>query len=98
APHDLAMPEDFAEEGRTSTTELLTASLVALDEGARQAFLAFGGMFAPQVTPELLARAMARDGADVSEALITLQRRGLADRVRESDRSAAFYRVHDLAH
>ncbi len=98
APHDLAMPEDFAEEGRTSTTELLTASLVALDEGARQAFLAFGGMFAPQVTPELLASAMARDEADVSEALITLQRRGLADRVRESDRSAAFYRVHDLAH
>lgn len=98
APHELAMPEDFAEEGRTSTTELLTASLAALDDDARQAFLAFGGMFAPQATPELLARTMARAEASVTEALITLQRRGLADRIRESERSAAFYRVHDLAY
>ncbi len=98
APHAMAMPQDFAEEGRTSITELLTASLYALDDETRQVFLAFGRLFVPQVTPELLARGMGRAESAVSEALTTLQRRGLAERVRPSEDGLAAYRVHDLAY
>ncbi len=98
APHDMVMPEDFAEEGRTSITELLTASLVALDEDVRQVFLTFGKLFAPQSTPELLARCLDQDAEQVQQALVTLVRRGLAEREGETDTTAAYYRVHDLAH
>jgi tetratricopeptide (TPR) repeat protein len=97
-PHELAMPEDFAEEGRTSITELLTASIFALDDGVRQVFLAFGRLFAPQVTPELLARCLRQDQDQVTQALTILVRRGLAEREPETDTTAAYYRVHDLAH
>lgn len=98
APHAIAMPEDFAEEGRTSITELLTASLFALEDDVRQVFLAFGRLFAPQTTPELLARCLGQDRDTVTEALTTLVRRGLAEREAETDTTAAYYRVHDLAH
>ena len=98
APHNMAMPHDFAEEGRTSITELLTASLYALDDNTRQVFLAFGMLFVPQVTPELLARCMGRDETEVGDALTTLQRRGLADRMRQSEDGLATYRAHDLAY
>ncbi|GIV81057.1 MAG: hypothetical protein KatS3mg051_0411 [Anaerolineae bacterium] len=98
APHALAMPEDFAEEGRTSISELLTASLYALDEATREVFLAFGALFAPQATSALLARYMGRDEGSIREALITLGRRGLADRLQEAATDFACYRVHDLAH
>jgi len=98
APHNLAMPEDFAEEGRTSITELLDASLYALDEPVRQMFLAFGGLFAPSATPELLARYMQRDQGTIEDALATLQRRGLAEHVRESGKNVGYHRIHDLAY
>jgi len=98
APHEMVMPEDFAEEGRTSITELLTASLFALDDDVRQVFLAFGRLFAPQATPELLARCLGRDQERVTQALTTLTRRGLAEREPKTDTTAAYYRVHDLAH
>jgi tetratricopeptide (TPR) repeat protein len=98
APHEMAMPQDFAEEGRTSITELLTASLYALDDETREVFLAFGRLFVPQVTPELLARGMGRAESEVSETLTALQRRGLAERVRSSEDGLAAYRVHDLAY
>jgi tetratricopeptide (TPR) repeat protein len=98
APHNLAMPGDFAEEGRTSITELLDASLYALDEPVRQMFLAFGALFAPSATPELLARCMQRDEDEVKNALATLQRRGLAEHMRESGKTVRYYRIHDLAY
>ncbi len=98
APHEMAMPEDFAEEGRTSITELLTASLYALEEDVRQVFLAFGGLFTANATAELIARCMGKPETSISEALITLQRRGLADRMRGSDASVPYYRIHDLAY
>jgi tetratricopeptide (TPR) repeat protein len=98
APHEMAMPDDFAEEGRTSITELLTASLFALDDDVRQVFLAFGRLFAPQATPELLARCLGQDQEQVTQALTTLARRGLAEREPETDATAAYFRVHDLAH
>lgn len=98
APHEIAMPEDFAEEGRTSITELLTASVYALDEDTRRVFLALGGLFVPTATPRLLARCMNRPVPVIDEALTTLQRRGLAERIRESENSLAYYRIHDLAY
>lgn len=98
APHALAMPGEFAEEGRTSVTELLNASLYALDEPVREVFLAFGLLFTPGATVDLLARLMARDQAAVADALTILHRRGLAERVPEADGRPASYRVHDLAY
>lgn len=98
APHEMAMPEDFAEEGRSSITELLTASLFALDDYVREVFLAFGRLFAPQITPELLARCLGQDQEQVTHALTTLVRRGLAERESETDTIDAYFRVHDLAH
>ncbi len=93
-PHDMAMPEDFAEEGRSSITELLDASLYALDEQARRAFVAMGGLFVQRVTPELLGRYM-NDPA-IEEALTTLQRRGLAERSSQYDKP--YYYLHNLAY
>lgn len=93
-PHDIAMPEDFAEEGRTSITELLDASLYALDKTTQAVFLAFGSLFVGSTTPELLAEAMQLDPRTVEDALTTLQRRGLADR----SKTTPTYQVHDLAY
>lgn len=93
-PHNIAMPEDFAEEGRTSITELLDASLYALDKTAQAVFLGFGSLFVGSVTPELLAKAMQLDPRTVEDALTTLQRRGLADR----SKTTLTYQVHDLAY
>jgi tetratricopeptide (TPR) repeat protein len=98
APHAMAMPENFAEEGRTSITELLAASLYAVSDDVRRVFLAFGRLYTPQAAPELLARCLSGDEAQVNDALTTLQRRGLAEREAETDTSAAYYRVHDLAY
>ena len=101
APHELAMPEDFAEEGRTSIVELMNASLYVLDERVRQIFLAYGGLFVPAATPELLARCLSEDVDTVREGVSVLQRRGLADFVRAASRasnpSGGNYRIHDLA-
>lgn len=93
-PHDIAMPEDFAEEGRTSITELLDASLHALDKNTQAVFLAFGSLFVGSATPELLAEAMGLEVRAIDEALTTLQRRGLADR----SKAMPTYQVHDLAY
>ncbi len=97
-PHAMEMPEDFAEEGRSSITELLAASLYALEEDVRKVFLAFGNLFAPNATPELLARYMAVDESRIQSALTILHRRGLADRIQRTSESLSVYRVHDLAY
>ena len=98
APHALAMPGAFAEEGRTSVTELLNASLYALDEPVRAVFLAFGVLFTPGATVELMARLMGRDEAAVADALTVLHRRGLAERQAVAGEGATVYRVHALAY
>ena len=80
APHAIAMPGAFAEEGRTSITELLNASLYALDEDLRAIFLAFGELFVPGATVELMARLTDRDESAIADALTVLHRRGLVER------------------
>ena len=98
APWKLTAPDGTEEEGRTSIEDLLTTSLYTLDAEARAAFLAFGAFFTSSATPELLAIYMNRAEAEIEDALNRLQRRGLAERVGESDERAVEYRIHDLAY
>jgi tetratricopeptide (TPR) repeat protein len=97
-PHDIAMPESFAEEGRSSIRELLDASLNALDDESRKVFLAYGVLFVPSATPELLARLLGHPGDRITETLLTLQRRGLAEQVRQAAKNLTTFRIHDLAY
>lgn len=98
APWKLTAPEGSVEEGRSSIEELLTTSLHGLDEEARVVFLAFGAFFTSSVTPEMLSIYMKITPTAIDEALNRLQRRGLAERVSESDDRAVEYRIHDLAY
>ena len=98
APHRMKTPPDFAEEGRESVTALLTASLNALPEDAYEAFMGFGVLFTTSSTPELLSLCTRRGEEETEEALFTLQKRGLAERISEPGSDVVTYRVHDLAY
>jgi tetratricopeptide (TPR) repeat protein len=98
APWKLTAPDGTEEEGRTSIEDLLTTSLYSLDAEARAAFLAFGVFFTSNATPELLAIYMGRTEDEVEDALNRLQRRGLAERIGETEERAVEYRIHDLAY
>jgi tetratricopeptide (TPR) repeat protein len=98
APWKLTAPEGAEEEGRTSVEELLTTSLYGLDAEARGLFLAFGAFFSSSATPEMLGSYLGITTAAIEDALNRLQRRGLAERVIESDERAVEYRIHDLAY
>ncbi len=98
APWTLAAPDGAEEEGRGSFEDLLKASMYTLDPEAQATFLAFGVFFTASATPELLSIYMRQDQTQVEEALNRLQRRGLAERVAETDERAVEYRIHDLAY
>jgi DNA-binding SARP family transcriptional activator len=98
APHTLKTPLEFAEAGRESVAALLSASLSALSEEAYEAFMGFGVLFTTSSTPELLALCTRRNEEETEEALINLQRRGLAERVSEAGSDVITYRLHDLAY
>jgi tetratricopeptide (TPR) repeat protein len=99
APHDLAMPPDFAHEGRQSFKELLDASLNALDASTRAVFLAAGGLFAPTFTVEMLALYLSQPDQQVEAALAELHRRSLVRRTKdEAGVSRDVYRIYDLAY
>jgi tetratricopeptide (TPR) repeat protein len=95
APHLIRAPGDSGEPGRASVRDLLDASVEALDEETRSVFFAFGALFAPQATPEMIARLMNRTA---DNELTTLGRRGLAKRTRQPDGEIATFRLHDLAY
>ena len=59
APHDLPMPEGFAMPGRENVAALIQTSVDDLGDEAKRAFYALGTLFAPRVTPELLAMVQA---------------------------------------
>lgn len=99
APHDLAMPPDFADEGRQSFKDLLDASLNALDATTRNVFLAAGAMFAPTFTVEMLALYLSQSDESVEAALSELHRRSLVRRTKDEEGvSGDVYRVYDLAY
>lgn len=98
APHTLKTPLEFSEAGRESVAALLSASLTALSEEAYEAFMGFGVLFTTSCTAELLALCTRRSEEETEEALITLQRRGLAERISEAGSDVITYRLHDLAY
>ncbi len=97
APHLLEMPHGYANPGRASVKALLNDSVFALDPDSRAMFLAFGVLFLPQATADMMARLMERDAQYVDAALTTLVRRGLARRERNAH-GAVYFTIHDLAY
>ena len=55
APHDIQIPMNWANDGQESISSLLRVSLNALDKGPYNVFFAFGTLFAPQATVQLIA-------------------------------------------
>ncbi len=109
APDKLTMPLELAETGRENVAKLLEVSLNALDEPARNVFLAFGAFFAPQLTAEMLQIYFDEAsnspfhegeglGVKVVNALDTLHLNGLVERLPATETSITAYRVHDLAY
>ncbi len=96
SPHDLTMPANFGELGRTGIKSLLDASVSALHKTLYDVFVALGGMFEPSSTTELLALAMRSDPQDIQDALSQLELRGLVS--ARSYNAVAYYRLHDLAY
>jgi tetratricopeptide (TPR) repeat protein len=94
-PHLIESPGGFGEAGRTNIRDLLAVSIDALDEETRSVFFAFGALFVPQATPEMIALLLGR-AAD--RELMTLGRRGLVKRIRLPDSEIAVFRLHDLAY
>ncbi len=97
APHALRLPAEWVERGRSSVMELLHASLETLSEGSFEAFMAIGALYAPSVTPDLLAAFLRRDRSDVEQALFDVRTRGLAERWAVAGSDVVSYRLHDLA-
>lgn len=97
-PHNMTMPEWFRTEGCESVKELLDASMKPLDERTRDVFFAFGALFAPSATSDLIALCLDRDPQNISDTLAHLQRRGLAERLHLACEDITVFRVHDLAH
>lgn len=93
----MKIPSDYAKEGRESVAALIEVSRKALSDDAEVVFQIIGAMFAPHVTAALLSLYKKRKEKTVEDALLELQRRGLADRVAKTDDCAAYYRIHDLA-
>jgi tetratricopeptide (TPR) repeat protein len=52
--HEMKVPLGFHEDGRENVAALLQTSLKALDDESRTVFMAFGALFAPSATPEML--------------------------------------------
>ena len=75
-----------------SVKALLDESAQELDEGAKSVFQAFGALFAPGATPQLVAACLQQSPLSTEDALDALARRSLA--VREP--GVSFYRLHDL--
>ena len=98
APHDLRVPEDLNAQDRGSIASLLQVSLEPLDDYAFEAFLAYGALFSPSTTPEMLSNLLHRDSETVEDALFALVTRGLAKRTATPGSDTITYRVHDLSH
>ncbi len=91
-PHLMKMPEGFAEPGRDSVKQLLDDSTSSLDPAVLRTFLAYGSLFVPEATVELLSLMLETEAGAVENSLTTLARRGLAKRTLDG------YRIHDLAY
>ena len=97
SPHNMKMPQEFAEEGRESFASLLGVSLQTLSDEAYEAFLGIGVLFTPSCTPQLLSLCLRRSEEEIENALIELQRRALAERIAKAGSDVVLYNLHDLA-
>lgn len=95
-PHTLR-PPDAPPDTVPGVEDLLQVSLRELNDPAYEAFLAFGALFSPGVTPDLLARVLRRELPAVEDALQELVDHGLAERHAQPGRDLVVYRLHDLA-
>ncbi|MEO8608085.1 MAG: protein kinase [Chloroflexota bacterium] len=98
APHELDMPENFADVGRKGIKDLLDASVKELGEPVRAVFIVMGGLFSPAGSIELLV--LSTDlGKDQSDKFLSdLEQRGLIDLNAATDDTPAHYRLHDLTY
>jgi serine/threonine protein kinase len=98
APHALKLPQAFADVGREGIKELLDESVNELPPDSYSAFVAMGGMFAPQATLDLFALVLGCEQSAVETVIADLQQRGLVERITPADRHPAHYRLHDLTY
>ena len=97
APHEMAMPAGF-ERPRASLAALLQTSVTALNQDEHRAFLAFGLLYSPGATAELLSLILDQEERHVADALRGLQRRGLVEGARQPDSAIVYFGMHDLAY
>ncbi|RIK34866.1 MAG: hypothetical protein DCC55_32035, partial [Chloroflexi bacterium] len=96
SPHNLPMPGNFAAEGRQSVKHLLDFSYQTLTEEERDLCQAFGALFAPGATADLLAEYVQQPLLHVDRMLKTLMRRSLVKHRR--DQGHPFYALHALTY
>ena len=95
-PHTIKIPAEFAEEGRESVSSLLSVSTQALVDSSYEALMAFGVLVTSSCSPELLALCTRRSVEETEDALIDLQRRGLAQRQSKIGSDVITFQLHDL--
>lgn len=98
APLDLRVPDSLARQDQGNIASLLQVSLDTLDDRAYDTFLAYGALYSPSSTAELMATLLERDTEQTEDALFRLVERGLAERVATAGSDTVTYRVHDLSH
>ncbi len=98
APHALKLPKSFADVGREGIKDLLDDSVNELPPDSLAAFVAMGGMFAPQATLDLFALVLGREQSAVETVIADLQQCGLVERITHTDRQPTYYRLHDLTY
>ena len=98
SPHDLSLPQDFADPGRAGVRNLLDDSVNELKAEERAVFRAMGAMFVPAATFELLALCVEQSEKEIVKVLNDLQRRGLARLVPQTGSIPTHYRLHDLTY
>jgi DNA-binding SARP family transcriptional activator len=96
-PHELRLPP-YLSQSDESVAGLLEVSLMPLNDGDYEAFLAFGALPTPSATPELIARLNRREVETTENALFALVNRGLAERSAQPGSDLVRYRLHDLSH
>jgi serine/threonine protein kinase len=98
APHELDMPENFADAGRKGVKDLLDASVDELVSHLRGTFVFMGGLFSPIASVELLSLVADHAPRQTESALKELQQRGLVELVPAAADAPAHYRLHDLTY
>lgn len=95
-PHEIGLPESFADAKRETIKQLLNTSVQQLSAEERRLFFALGALFAPQSSPELIALLLDEEESKVKKALTTLSRRGITR--RRTVFEVPCFRLHELAY